>query len=115
MSDQTDIALQTNVAVVQQAYEAFGRGDIPAVLDSLTDDVEWTMQGPSVIPFSGTFRGREGIAEFFGLLGDTIEFEQFEPRNFVGQGTPSSSWATSAMSSSRRGVGLKNSGRTSTR
>ena len=44
------------------------------------------MQSPSVIPFSGTFRGREGIAEFFGLLDETIEFEQFEPRKFVGQG-----------------------------
>ena len=31
---------QTNSDVVQQAYEAFGRGDIPAVLDTLTDDVE---------------------------------------------------------------------------
>ena len=54
---------QTNVAVLQQGYEAFGHGDIPAVLELLTDDVEWTMQGPSVIPFAGTFRGREGIEE----------------------------------------------------
>jgi ketosteroid isomerase-like protein len=72
--------------VVQQGYEAFGRGDIPAVLDLLTDDVEWTMQGPPVIPFAGTFRGREGIAEFFSLLDETVEFEQFEPRKFVAQG-----------------------------
>lgn len=35
---------QTNVAVVEQAYEDFGRGDIPAVLEALTDDVQWTMQ-----------------------------------------------------------------------
>jgi uncharacterized protein len=72
--------------VVQQGYEAFGRGDIPAVLELLTDDVVWTEQGPSVIPFAGTFRGREGIAEFFSVLDETIEFEQFEPRKFVGQG-----------------------------
>jgi uncharacterized protein len=77
---------QTNVAVVQQGYEAFGRGDIPAVLDLLTDDAEWTMQGPSVIPFAGTFRGREGIAQFFTLLDETLAFEQFEPRQFIGQG-----------------------------
>ena len=77
---------RTNVGVVQQAYESFGRGDIPAVLDLLTDDVEWTLQGPSIIPWAGTFRRREGIAEFFSLLGETLEFEQFEPRKFVGQG-----------------------------
>ena len=77
---------RTKVGVVQQAYEAFGRGDIPAVLDLLTDDVQWTLQGPSVIPFAGTFRGREGIVEFYSLVGETLEFEQFEPREFVAQG-----------------------------
>ena len=45
---------QTNVEVVHQAYAAFGRGDIPAVLSALTDDVEWTLQGPPVIPWAGT-------------------------------------------------------------
>ena len=63
-----------------------GRGDIPAYLDLLTDDVEWTLQGPSVIPFAGTRRGREGVVEFFSLLGETVEFQQFEPREFVAQG-----------------------------
>ena len=77
---------RTKVGVVQQGYEAVGRGDIPAVLDLLTEDVEWTLQGPSVIPFAGTFRGREGIVEFYSLVGETLEFEQFEPHKFVGQG-----------------------------
>jgi len=77
---------QTNVDVVQRNYEAVGRGDIPAVLDLLTDDVEWTLQGPSVIPFAGTRRGREGVAEFFSLLGENLEFQQFEPREFVAKG-----------------------------
>jgi ketosteroid isomerase-like protein len=77
---------QTNIAVVQQAYEAFGRGDIPAVLDTQADDVVWHLQGPSVIPFAGAHRGREGIAEFFSLVGESLEIEQFEPREFVAQG-----------------------------
>ncbi|CAA9460095.1 MAG: hypothetical protein AVDCRST_MAG14-2279, partial [uncultured Rubrobacteraceae bacterium] len=52
------LGARTNVEVVQETYEAVGRGDIPALLDVLTDDVEWTFQGPSVIPFAGTRRGR---------------------------------------------------------
>ncbi|MEJ7815141.1 MAG: nuclear transport factor 2 family protein [Rubrobacter sp.] len=71
---------------MQETYEAVSRGDIPALLELLTDDVEWTLQGPSVIPFAGTRRGREGVAEFFSLVGETLEFEQFEPREFVAQG-----------------------------
>jgi len=77
---------QTNVDVVQQAYATFGRGDIPALLSLLTDDVEWSQYGPSVIPFAGTRRGREGVAEFFSLIGETLEFEQFVLREFVTQG-----------------------------
>jgi uncharacterized protein len=80
------LGVRTNVAVVQETYEAVGRGDIPALLDLLADDVEWTFQGPSVIPFAGTRRGREGVAEFFSLVGGNLEFERFEPREFVAQG-----------------------------
>jgi ketosteroid isomerase-like protein len=74
------------VDVVQEAYEAVGRGDIPMLLGLLTDDVEWSLQGPSVIPFAGTRHGREGVAEFFALLDETVEFQAFEPREFVAQG-----------------------------
>jgi uncharacterized protein len=76
----------TNVDVVKRFYGAFGRGDIPTALGLLADDVEWTFQAPSVIPFAGTRRGREGVAQFFSLVGETLEFQQFEPREFVGQG-----------------------------
>ena len=77
---------KTNADVVQQAYAAFGQGDIPALLRFLTDDVEWTLQGPSVIPWAGTHHGHEGVTEFFSMLGETLEFEQFEPREYVAQG-----------------------------
>jgi hypothetical protein len=77
---------RTNAEVVQETYEAVGRGNIPALLEFLTDDVEWTFQGPSSIPFAGTRRGREGVAEFFSLVGENLEFEEFEPREFVAQG-----------------------------
>ena len=80
-----ELGARTNVDVVREAYEAVGRGDIPALLDLLTDDVEWTLQGPSVIPFAGTRRGREGVIEFFSLLVETVEFQEFEPREFVAQ------------------------------
>ena len=76
----------TNVDVIRRFYGAFGRGDIPAALDLLADDVEWIFRAPSVIPFAGTRRGREGVAQFFSLVEETLEFQQFEPREFVAQG-----------------------------
>ena len=77
---------KTNADVVQQSHAAFGQGDIPALLSLLTEDVEWSLPGPSVIPWAGTRHGHEGVTEFFSLLGETLEFEQFEPRRYVAQG-----------------------------
>ena len=48
---------RSNADVVRETYEAVGRGDIPALLNLLTEDVEWTLQGSTVIPFAGTRHG----------------------------------------------------------
>ena len=51
-----------NTKVVQQAYDAFGRGDIPGLLALLDDSVEWS--SPKTLPHGGDFRGRlQGQAE----------------------------------------------------
>ena len=32
---------QENVEVIRRIYEAFGSGDVPAVLERMDEDVEW--------------------------------------------------------------------------
>lgn len=73
---------QSNTDIVRGIYAAFLRNDLPAVLDSLTDDVEWTWYGPAEIPFAGTRHGRDAVAEWFAIIADTVEFHQFEPAGF---------------------------------
>jgi ketosteroid isomerase-like protein len=53
----------SNTEVVNEAYAAFGRGDIGALLETLSDDVEWV--GTEALPQGGSFRGRDGVGEFF--------------------------------------------------
>lgn len=78
---------QENVQAVEEAFAAFQRGDIPALLDTLTDDVEWFVPGPpDIIPFAGERRGRDQLVQFFTILGEAVEFEQFAPREFIAQG-----------------------------
>ena len=77
---------EQNIQVVQSAYSAFGRGDIPALLELMTDDIEWTLPGPAVVPIAGTYKGRDALGEFFAKLGANIEFQKFEPRQFVAEG-----------------------------
>ncbi len=77
-----------NTKVIQAAYAAFGRGDIPTLLGYMTDDVQWrpVMGTARHVPFSGERRGKASVAEFFKIVGETEDFEQFEPREFVAQG-----------------------------
>jgi uncharacterized protein len=38
----------SQIATVQEIYAAFGRGDVPAILDRLAEDVAWETTGTSV-------------------------------------------------------------------
>jgi uncharacterized protein len=80
------MAEQDNVRCVKDIYDAFARGDVPAVLDQLADDVDWYDPGPAAVPHAGRYRGREDVGRFFSLLAETLNFEAFEPREFLADG-----------------------------
>ncbi len=78
---------QDNLRVTQEGYAAFGRGDIPALLNMYTEDIEYVIPGPpDIITYAGTYRGTEQVAQFLSMLNDAIDYEQFEAREFVAQG-----------------------------
>jgi len=76
---------QENIALIQKVYDAFRRGDIPTILGNLSEDVEWTLEGPSVIPFTGKRRGIREVAGFFEALGTTLDNMSVTPAEFIGQ------------------------------
>ena len=79
--------MNENVEKLQQLYAAFGRGDIASILDNVTDDVEWGVETvASEVPWYRMSRGREGVAQFFDLLGSAVEFKKFEPTTFAPNG-----------------------------
>jgi hypothetical protein len=61
----------SDASVVEAAYAAFGRGDIPAVLDLLDPAVEWST--PATLPQGGRFAGKDGVASFFQGIGAAWE------------------------------------------
>jgi ketosteroid isomerase-like protein len=74
----------SDTATVQAIYAAFGRGDIPAILDRLADDVRWEhWPGGSGaqrhgVPWLLERTGREDVAGFFASLA-ALDFHAFEP------------------------------------
>lgn len=81
-------AQSANIKTVQMNYAAFGQGNIPAILATLTDDCTWTHPGnPAIVPFAGTFRGKADIGnKFFAMIPTAVEITVFEPRDFREEG-----------------------------
>jgi ketosteroid isomerase-like protein len=72
-----------HVATVGAIYEAFGRGDVPSILEQLDEGVAWDHDAPSHgVPIYEPRTGRAAVAEFFAALQD-LEFLRFAPTNFL--------------------------------
>ena len=81
------MAEQENLQIVQEAYAAMGRGDMQALLNAMSDDMDWQIFGPEdIIPVAGRRHGREQVAQLFSSIGDVVEIQEFEPREFIAQG-----------------------------
>ncbi len=79
-----------NVELIKSAYAAFTRGDLQTILDLCSEDLDFQHPMPQTIwPWAGKRKGRTGLAEFIVGLGDTIEYPQFEPREFIASGDQS--------------------------
>jgi uncharacterized protein len=73
-----------HVGTVTDIYEAFGRGDVPAILERLRDDVEWERgASPSGVPWLEPGRGHQHVGAFFAALAEHLEFRSFAPTGFA--------------------------------
>ena len=77
---------QENTKLVQQIYEHFKRGDIKALLNLLSVNIEWQLPEIENVPFAGKRRGHEEMGQFFESLVDTQEVQHFDPREFIARG-----------------------------
>ena len=77
--------MPNNTTTIQNIYAAFGRGDVPAILEHISEDCAWEYGGsPNDVPYLQPRSGRGGAAEFFGLVGTELEFKAFDVTNVVG-------------------------------
>ncbi len=79
-----------HMATIQSIYEAFGRGDIPAILDKLADDVRWeewpdNHAQKAGVPWLHPRDGKEGTLEFFKVVGG-FDFHEFQVRSLMAGG-----------------------------
>ena len=78
--------MATATSVAQDLYAAFGRGDVPAILNMLADDVDWEFVGPSGLGYAGRRRSPAEVAAFFAAIPRADDIHAFEPREFLDAG-----------------------------
>lgn len=72
-----------NIETIAELYADFGRGDIPAVLNKLADNVEWevctveTSAQKAGVPWLQPQYGKEGAAKFFDIVAK-FDFKTFD-------------------------------------
>jgi ketosteroid isomerase-like protein len=82
--------MTSTAATVTDIYAAFARGDVPAILDRLADDVAWDEWSDNFAQRAGAphlapRHGREDVAGFFGVIG-SWEVLDFAVLDVVGNG-----------------------------
>jgi len=74
------MSADTNSKTIQTMYEAFGRGDVDAILGNLTDVVDWAADGPAgAAPWYGRCTSHDQVRQFFLAFGSTVEVSEFTP------------------------------------
>jgi ketosteroid isomerase-like protein len=79
-----------HVATVASIYEAFGRGDVAAILAALSEDVRWeewadNQAQASGVPWLLARRGKAGALEFLGIVG-TLKIHDFQVLSLLAGG-----------------------------
>ncbi|MDH4076161.1 MAG: nuclear transport factor 2 family protein [Acidimicrobiia bacterium] len=77
----------SNLTTIQTIYEAFGRGDVPTILDLCADDVAWehwddNWAQKKGIPILQARTGKAGVGEFFAGVA-TLTLQSFEVLNMM--------------------------------
>jgi ketosteroid isomerase-like protein/quercetin dioxygenase-like cupin family protein len=74
------VAMTDHAATVAAIYEAFGRGDVDAILEHLADDVEWEVGVRDTgLDYLRERHGKEEVAGFFQAVATNLVLTHFEP------------------------------------
>lgn len=80
------------LAIVQQLYAAFGRGDLPSLLAMLHPDIEWaanvdySLPAARAVPCYRPGRGHAFVGGYFQLIMQGYEMHTFAPVAFLAGG-----------------------------
>ncbi len=77
---------ESSYVELAQRLEALDFGS-DEFLNALAGDVEFTAIGDhALLPWAGSFRGRDGVLEWRARLGGALKYDTWEPLSWIGAG-----------------------------
>ena len=75
---------EQHIATVKAMYDALSRGEIDAILDRVTDDVDWSTDAAiESAPWYGPRHGKDEVRGFFDSIVKTGPVTRFAPLSFT--------------------------------
>lgn len=74
---------EENIKIVQSIYDAFAKRDINAIVEMLSDEVEWGEPMNPYNPAGGTRHGHEGFLEWLNVGRQSEDILVLEPRKML--------------------------------
>ncbi|HUI78712.1 MAG TPA: nuclear transport factor 2 family protein [Bryobacteraceae bacterium] len=77
---------EDNIKIAKKAYADFQSGNIPGILAALDDNIEWTTADIPEMAGTGAVKGKDKVLTFFKTVGETWDFQAFEPKEYIASG-----------------------------
>lgn len=83
--------MTNHLTTVTAIYEAFGKGDVPTILNFMAEDVQWEAWADNTaqkagVPWLQPRHGKEGVLAFFQLLGSSMNVTEFQVLSIMAGG-----------------------------
>ena len=77
-----------NIQIVKDIYAAFIRGDVPAIMQHISDDLQGfgVVSKEKLIPWHIQISKKQNVPKFFQAVAESSKFTRFEPRDFAAGG-----------------------------
>lgn len=75
-----------NTGIVMDAYDKFGKGDIPGLTELCSDKISWDVEDNPQLKSPKIYKGKKEVMQFFADLTSLCEITKFEPVRFLADG-----------------------------
>jgi ketosteroid isomerase-like protein len=101
--------MASNLETTKKGYELFKQGDISTFVKDIVDPAcTWIFAGPQdKLPWAGSFRGQQEIADFFLRVAQNLDFAEVALREMIEQGETVVAIGTSSVRVKRTGKAVK--------